>query len=105
EKEFHGNNAVKTKIGYGSPSEGMFARRLKMPVKINIVMNGWRTAQPIPKLVCLYRTLMSRQASNSNSSRCAQISESSSDRNFSVDSIRMHGRSTVFFKYVLAGSF
>jgi hypothetical protein len=61
-KNVHGRSAAYAKSGYGTPSEGMPAKRPKKRLKTTIVMNGWMIAQDAPKAVCLYRTLMSRQA-------------------------------------------
>ena len=61
QKNIHGTSATKLKSGYGTPSDGTFARRPKKTEKIIIVNRGCRTAQLAPSAVCLYRTLMSRQ--------------------------------------------
>src|SRR2546428_883423 len=64
-------------MGYGTPSEGMRASQPKMMLNTIIVMNGCSTAHPAPKIVCLYRTFMSRQIRKEKISRCSQTSFSS----------------------------
>src|SRR5579884_3991110 len=68
-KNIQGTSAVRLNTEYGTPSEGIFARRPKNSVKISIVNNGCISAHPAPIAVCLYRTLISRQVRNSSSSR------------------------------------
>src|SRR4051794_13144494 len=74
EKNVHGTSAARTKIGYGSPSEGSPASRPKNSPKTPISMMGWINAQPAPKNVCLYRSFTSRQTRKYVSSRCDQRS-------------------------------
>ena len=59
-KKTHGSRPAYTKIGYGTPSDGMRAKAPKNMEKITMVQTGWRIAQAAPITVCLYRTLMSR---------------------------------------------
>ena len=44
---------AKTKIGYGTSSDGNSAKRPKMSVKMPVANNGWSTTQRIPMKVCL----------------------------------------------------
>src|SRR5262249_54888773 len=60
-KNVHGTRAANAKIGYGTPSEGIFARWPKKTANTIIVKPGWMMAQAAPSTVCLYRTWMSRQ--------------------------------------------
>ena len=60
-KNVHGTSAAYAKIGYGIPSDGIFASLPKNSEKTTIVKNGWMIAHAAPSAVCLYRTLMSRQ--------------------------------------------
>jgi hypothetical protein len=53
ENNVQGSNAVKEKMGYGTPSEGTFARLPKKMLKTTIVRNGCRIAQLAPNNVCL----------------------------------------------------
>jgi len=81
-KRVHGSNAESTKSGYGTPSEGIFAKPPKKIVKMTMVRSGWRTAQAIPRPVCLYRSLMSRSVKEVTSSRYAQSSCRSTGTHF-----------------------
>jgi hypothetical protein len=65
---------VNEKMGYGTPSDGIFARLPKKMVNTTIVKSGWITAQEAPKIVCLYLTLISRHAKKYKSSRCSHSS-------------------------------
>src|SRR5438105_5391741 len=49
----HGSIAAKTMTGYGTPSLGSLAFRLKTNTKTTIVRNGRITAQSTPITVCL----------------------------------------------------
>ena len=44
---------AKTKIGYGTSSDGNSAKRPKMSVKMPVASSGWSTTQRIPMNVCL----------------------------------------------------
>lgn len=55
-------------------SEDIPASFPKKILKIIIVKNGWIIAQAAPKIVCLYRTLISRHVRKYNNSRYSQIS-------------------------------
>ena len=68
EKIFHSSKPEKTKIGQGMLSEGTLNPLLKNKVKTIISKNGWRIAHKIPREVCLYFTLMSRQVKKQNNS-------------------------------------
>ena len=61
EKIFQIIRPENAKIGYGNPSELTFKPRLKISVKSNIILRGCIAAHKMPKVACLYRTLMSRQ--------------------------------------------
>ncbi len=51
-KNCHGNIAAKTMIAYGaSPTEGSPATRPKTTVMINMLKNGWKSAQAAPATV------------------------------------------------------
>lgn len=53
EKKFHASSPENTKMGYGYPSDGIFARFPKMSVKINIIVSGCIKAHATPMTVCL----------------------------------------------------
>ena len=61
-------------------------------VKTSIIMVGWMTAQAMPKNVCLYRILMSRNVKKYSSSRYRQISANFSS-NRRVGGVSTFGRS------------
>src|SRR6185369_11214596 len=75
-KNVQGTSAVKANSGYGTPSDGTFARCPKKRLNTTIVLSGWMTAQATPSAVCLYRTFTSRQVRKYSSSRCAHSSPS-----------------------------
>jgi hypothetical protein len=52
-KNCHGRTAEKTRIGYGTPSEGNFASFPKTIVNTTIVKKGRITAHAMPMTVCL----------------------------------------------------
>src|SRR5674476_51213 len=60
EKYIHGMSAASVNTEYGTPSDGIFASRPKIKVKITMVSRGWSTAHAAPSTVCAYCTLMSR---------------------------------------------
>src|SRR5215470_15673682 len=60
-KNIHGTNAAYVKIGYGTPSDGIFPSLPKKMLNTTIVKNGWMIDQAAPSAVCLYRTFTSRQ--------------------------------------------
>src|SRR5215467_8236982 len=65
-----------TNSGYGNPSEGIAARRPKTHVNTSVLRSGLSTAQPIPRIACLYCTPIWRHVKTSNSS-CARASSMS----------------------------
>src|SRR5882672_7427346 len=71
-----------TKSGYGNPSDGIAASLPKTNVNTSVLMSGLSTAQPIPKIACLYCTPIWRHVKTSNSS-CARAS--------SVSPVSYHG--------------
>ena len=52
-KNCHGNIPQKTRIGYGTPPDGIFASFPKMNVSTSIVRIGRIKAQATPMTVCL----------------------------------------------------
>src|SRR3990167_9763014 len=52
-KSCHGKSAAYENMGYGTPSDGIFARLPKKIVKTTIVKRGCRIAHSTPKAVCL----------------------------------------------------
>ncbi len=70
-----GTSAVNENKVYGiSFSVGTFSNPPNMTENTIICIKGWRTAQPAPRMVCLYRTRMSLQARNHSNSRRLQSS-------------------------------
>src|SRR2546430_16642111 len=53
EKNCQGSRPQKTRMGYGTPSEGILAKRPKTTVRTTIVNNGRITPQATPTTVCL----------------------------------------------------
>jgi hypothetical protein len=53
EKNCQNSNPVYTKIGYGTPSEGILTSSPKKTVNTTIVINGWNIAHATPINVCL----------------------------------------------------
>src|SRR3989344_5800096 len=74
EKNVQGRSPAYTKIGYGSPSEGILASAPKKILKTIIFINGWITAHAAPIAVCLYRTFTFLQARKYRRSRYAYSS-------------------------------
>src|SRR5712692_7903813 len=66
----------RTNSGYGSPSDGIAARLPKTNVNTSVLRSGLSTAQPIPKIACLYCTPIWRQVKTSSSS-CARATSAS----------------------------
>ncbi len=91
EKYIHGISAASVNTEYGTPSDGIFARRPKITVKITIVSNGCSTAHAAPSAVCAYCTLMSRHTRNTSSSRFAHSSPTLIDGQLGAGSITMVG--------------
>ena len=52
-KNCHGSMAAKTRIGYGTPSDGIFAHLPKTTVSTIIVNKGRNKAHRMPMTVCL----------------------------------------------------
>ena len=52
-KYCHGRRPIKANNVYGTPSEGNFASRPKISVKINAVASGWMMTHAAPSRVCL----------------------------------------------------
>src|SRR2546423_6874751 len=62
ENSVHGTRAASAKTGYGTPEVVLAWRILTKAAKTSMRSRGWRSAQLMPKTLCRYRTLMSRQA-------------------------------------------
>src|SRR5258708_14188180 len=58
----------RTNSGYGNPSDGIAARLPKTNVNTSVLRSGLSTAQPTPKVACLYCTLIWRQVKTNNNS-------------------------------------
>src|SRR5258708_26798291 len=58
----------RTNSGYGSPSDGIAARLPKTNVNTSVLRSGLSTAQPTPKIACLYCTPIWRQVKTNNNS-------------------------------------
>src|SRR5258708_16371999 len=69
-------NPDRTNSGYGSPSDGIAARLPKTNVNTRVLRSGLSTAQPIPKIACLYCTPIWRQVKTSNNSYARATSAS-----------------------------
>src|SRR5678815_3204350 len=52
-KNVQGTSAAKLKSGYGTPSDGTFARFPKKRLNTTIVSSGWMIAHEAPSAVCL----------------------------------------------------
>src|SRR5258708_33792224 len=61
-------NPDRTNSGYGSPSDGIAARLPKTNVNPSVLRSGLSTAQPTPKIACLYCTPIWRQVKTNNNS-------------------------------------
>src|SRR5882762_1301668 len=57
-----------TNSGYGNPSDGIAARLPKTNVNTSVLRSGLSTAQPMPRIACLYCTPIWRQVKTSSSS-------------------------------------